>query len=180
MPVALETARLLLRDERLEDVDAFAAYRCREAHWRHIPMELPTPQSIAERTGRLLPTQTQVPRTLYFLAAVEKDSGEVIGEATVNVLQHRSAEIGFSLYDARWGRGLGMEIASRLVRFVFDELHLHRMFARVDPANTPSIRILEKIRMTREGVHRHVVFSRGIWWDLAQYSILEHERARQT
>jgi ribosomal-protein-alanine N-acetyltransferase len=178
MTSVLETARLLLRDERLEDVDAFLAYRCKETYWRHIPIEPPTPESIAKRTARLLPTQTQVPRTFYMLAAVEKDSGEVIGEATVNALTNHSAEIGFSFSHARWGRELGTEVASGLLRFGFGHLRMHRMFARVDPSNTPSIRILEKVGMTLEGVHRHVVYSRGIWWDLAQYSILEQELAR--
>jgi integrase len=31
----LETRRLLLRDEKLDDIDAFAAYRRKEAFWRH-------------------------------------------------------------------------------------------------------------------------------------------------
>jgi [ribosomal protein S5]-alanine N-acetyltransferase len=163
--------------ERLEDVDALVAYRCKKAYWRDTPIEMPTPQSIAERTGRLLSTQTQVPRTHYSLAAVERESCNIIGEAAVYVLAHRSAEIGFSLFATRWGRRLGIEVASRLLRFVFDDLGLYRMFARVDP-NTRSIGILEKIGMTREGVHRHVVHSRGTWWDLAQYAILEHESAR--
>lgn len=37
MTFALATDRLLLRDENLDDIDAFSAYRCKESYW---PIEM--------------------------------------------------------------------------------------------------------------------------------------------
>jgi RimJ/RimL family protein N-acetyltransferase len=121
MTFALETARLVLRDKRLDDVDALVAYRCKKAYWRDTPIEMPTPQSKQSGQVDCCRLKPRFPRTHYFLAAVEKESCNIIGEATVYVLAHRSAEIGFSLFATRWGRGLGIEVAFRLLRFVFVE-----------------------------------------------------------
>lgn len=101
MTVVLGTGRLLLRDERTDDLNPFVSYRCRESYWQHMPIEPPTPTSVAERIAEFLPAQSDVPRTLYFLAAVEKDSGEVIGEASMHVQADRSAEFGFGFSDTR-------------------------------------------------------------------------------
>jgi len=179
MALVLETPRLLLRDELLEDTDAFLSYRCKECFWRHIPTEVPTRDSIAERIAKFLPEQTANPRHLYFLAAVERDASNVMAEASMHLLPHRSAEIGFAVSDARWGHGLGSEILFGLLSFGFRQLGLHRAFCRVEPSNGPSIRVLRKSGMTCEGVQRHVAFVRNAWWDLAQYSILDHEFPRE-
>jgi len=38
---------------------------------------------------------------------------------------------------------------------------------------------LAEKRHDSEGVQRHVAFVRNAWWDLAQYSILDHEFAHE-
>jgi aminoglycoside 6'-N-acetyltransferase len=70
----------------------------------------------------------------------------------------RQMEIGIVL-DPEWqGRGL----ATRACRLLFDHLFtvgLHRVTARVDPRNEPSLRLFERLGFRREGHEREC------WWD---------------
>jgi hypothetical protein len=51
-PTILETNRLILREVRNSDVDAFQRYMLREDYWRHDPREPPTPGSVAALVSR--------------------------------------------------------------------------------------------------------------------------------
>jgi RimJ/RimL family protein N-acetyltransferase len=67
-------------------------------------------------------------------------------------------EVGIVLNPAWQGRG----IASRACRLLLDHLiaaGLHRITARVDPRNKPSIKLFERLRFDREGLERQC------WWD---------------
>lgn len=54
-------------------------------------------------------------------------------------------------------------MAERLVVFGFQVLALHGIIATVDPENTASIRILEKVGMVREGFLLEQKQIRGKW-----------------
>ena len=104
-----------------------------------------------------------------------RETGAVIGSAEVYVdsVRHHRGEIGYILRRDVWGRGLATEVATLLLRFGFDDLRLHRLWASCDPANTASIRVLEKIGMQHEGVLRHqYLASDGSWRDAAIYAAI--------
>ena len=86
------------------------------------------------------------------LAIVERDSGRLSGEAG---LQHLEAgpdiELGYTLARAAWGGGYATEAARAVLRWGFAGLHLHRIVAVADPANAASLRVLDKLGMTRRG-----------------------------
>ena len=88
---------------------------------------------------------------------------------------HASAEIGYVLARAYWGRGLMTEAVREFIRFGFDEMDLNRIEACHDTANPASGRVMEKAGMTREGTRREAVFLKGDFRDLHIYSILRRE-----
>ena len=59
-------------------------------------------------------------------------------------------EIGYRLARAHWGRGLATEAARAVRDYAFDTLRLPRLIALIDPANTASIRVAEKLAMRHE------------------------------
>lgn len=59
----------------------------------------------------------------------------------------RQWEIVYVLKREEWKKGFATEIACRLIKFGFDELHLAEIFATVDDDNFPSIHVLEKAGM---------------------------------
>lgn len=72
---ALETPRLVIRDARASDAEAFHAYMQREQYWYDLPIDPPTPASIASMASAWLLDQAKEPRTDYFMAATDKACG---------------------------------------------------------------------------------------------------------
>lgn len=89
----------------------------------------------------------------YDWAIVAKHSGKMIGTCgfTRFNFQAYSAEIGYVLNPAYWGKGVAAEAARRVIRFGFDTLELHRIEARYMENNTQSRRVMEKLGMTYDG-----------------------------
>lgn len=59
-------------------------------------------------------------------------------------------EIGYSLFEAWWGRGLGTEIARACLDVGFQGVGATSLIAVTDPANTASQRVMSRIGMTFE------------------------------
>ena len=174
----IETERLRIRDVHASDGDAFYRYMKHEDYWRNLPMQPPTLESVHLLVERCLREQAGNPRTNYFLAAVSKETGEVVGEAILRIvsLLHGQAEIGWGVDGQYTSLGLGTEIGRAMLSFGFG-LDLHRLYAQCRVENTPSLRIMAKLAMTEEGILRENVKARGQWWSSSQRSILrtEHE-----
>lgn len=85
-------------------------------------------------------------------ACVLKETGGVIGFCGLKWLEDLGeVDIGFRFLPEFWGRGLGTEAASACLRFGFETIGLGRIIGLVLPANGASVRVLEKIGMSREG-----------------------------
>ena len=63
----------------------------------------------------------------------------------------KSAEIGYWIGRAFWGRGYAREAVARMVRFAFDELGLDRVWGAVLIDNPASCRVLEHVGFQRLG-----------------------------
>ena len=68
-------------------------------------------------------------------------------------VNHR-AEIGFILNRNYWRQGLMQQALETVINFGFEKLELHRIEADVDPANSGSLALLEKLGFEREGFFR--------------------------
>ncbi len=89
------------------------------------------------------------------LAIVERESGRVVGEAGLQVLEAGpDIELGYTLRHAAWGRGYATEAARAVLHWAFAGLRLERVVAVADPDNDASLHILDKTGMRRLG-RRH-------------------------
>ena len=79
------------------------------------------------------------------------------------------------LHRQYWGKGYATEAARRMLRFGFEDLKLHRIWASVAPDNTASVHVLEKIGMRREALHLKADWLKDCWRDTFIYAILEEE-----
>jgi RimJ/RimL family protein N-acetyltransferase len=66
-----------------------------------------------------------------------------------------AVEVGWRLARPAWGRGLATEGARASLRHAFVELDLEAVISIIDPANTRSIRVAEKLGMRRGAGHIH-------------------------
>jgi len=87
----------------------------------------------------------------YGRFAVElKETGKVIGFCGIKYIPEiELPEVGYRYLKAYWGRGIGTEAARVCVDFARDDLKISKLIALIIPENTASIRLSEKLGMTR-------------------------------
>jgi RimJ/RimL family protein N-acetyltransferase len=87
-------------------------------------------------------------------AVVEKDSHDVIGYCGLfyfpDINGQPEVEIGYRLARAAWGRGYATEAVSAVRDFAFYTLGIRRLIAMIDPANSASVHVAQKIGMRYE------------------------------
>ena len=86
-------------------------------------------------------------------AAVEKDSGAVVGQAGLTMQPCEGAEVlevGYLLKWKYWHRGYAREAARACRDYAFETLGTEKVFSIIRTDNLPSIRVAEGIGMRRE------------------------------
>ena len=89
--------------------------------------------------------------------------------------EHNRIEIGYDLNPEYWGKGIMQEALSSIIHFAFTSMGINKIEAKIEPENTSSIRLLEKLNFCQEGVLRQHEFEKGKYVDLVIFSILKSE-----
>lgn len=170
LPIA--TARLNLRNYTDADAATVAATVAAPAYWQAQAVEPPTATQITALVTWAAAEARVKPRLNYFLAATLKDTGAIVGEAVLKLVNPvlGIAEIGFGVAAPYWRLGYGVEIARAMRDAAFHQLKAHRVAAQCTPENVGSIRVMERIGLAREGLLRDVTFARGRWWSTVVYA----------
>ena len=104
-----------------------------------------------------------------------RESGEAIGLIAITDIDWKSRDATYGIkLKANGPRGKGYASDSELamMRFVFEEMGLHRLSSSVLAYNAASIRMTENCGAKREGLKRKAVFKGGKWHDLILYGVL--------
>ncbi|MDE2877790.1 GNAT family N-acetyltransferase [Candidatus Palauibacter soopunensis] len=171
----IRTERLLLRPHRLEDVDDIFEF-ARDPEWaRYLPVPVPYLREHAEEfvAQRILTSREEWPVWAIVLA------GKVIGGIGIRIdVEHATGALGYSIAKEHWGRGLTVEAARAVVDWAFRERGLAKVYAYADVRNTSSLRVMEKLGMTREGMLRGHRTLREERVDDVYYGLLREEWGR--
>ncbi len=170
----VRTDRLVLRDLEEMDWRAVHSYASDSEVVRYMDWGPNTEGETKKFIQRAIKGQREQPRKSYELAIVFKEDGGLIGGCGIHLSDPNNREgwIGYCLSRHFWRRGYATEAAGALLRFGFDQLNLHRIFALCDPSNIVSAHVLEKVGMQREGHLRERKFRKGKWHDELLYAIL--------
>jgi len=143
-------------------------------------------REVAATTGRI-PHPYTVEDARQFLAKIEADrevslaitlreNGRLMGGIGLRLVEgHQNAELGYWLGVPFWGQGYATEAAREMLRYGFENLHLHRIFATHFKHNPASGRVLRKIGMRYEGCQREHVLKWDQFLDSELYGILRRE-----
>jgi RimJ/RimL family protein N-acetyltransferase len=101
-------------------------------------------------------------------------TGELVGYVSLTV-EDRQGEIGFMFHPDHQGRGYATEACRAVLRIAFGAYDLHRVFGRLEPRNTASARVLEKLGMRREALLRENEWVKGEWQSEAVYALLARD-----
>ena len=145
----IETERLVLRPPEMGDFDAVAAMLADPIGMA----SLGGPQARAQawRTFMAYAGAWAMTRATMFLA-VEKATGEIVGRIGPWFPEGwPGPEVGWGLVPAVWGRGLATEGAAAAMDYGFDVLGWSEIVHTIQPANTPSIRVAERLGSTYRG-----------------------------
>lgn len=85
---------------------------------------------------------------------------------------HQRSEVAYQLRSDHWGKGLMTKALARVVEHGFTSLGFHRLEGHTDPANRPSIGVLERCGFVFEGILRENYLLDGVFHDSAVYGRL--------
>lgn len=150
--VILETERLILRMFRKADTEAYAAI-CADPEVMKFLGEEGKPMSPLE-AWRSMAFHLGHWELLGYghFAAEEKSSGQLVGRiGFLNPTGWPGFELGWTLGREFWGRGYATEAARRALRYAFEDLDRDHVISLINPNNTPSIRVAERLGEKVEG-----------------------------
>ena len=179
MTIAIDAGGCLLREWRMSDEEALV----RHANDRRVSIDLrdrfPFPYTAAHAVEWLGRNVGATPATAF--AIVERGTDEPVGGVVLlprEDVERISAEIGYWLGVAAWGRGLATAAVKAATTYAFDVLGLERVFAIANTRNTASARVLEKAGFAREGTMRRAAIKDGVVLDQFMYAALKTEWQR--
>jgi RimJ/RimL family protein N-acetyltransferase len=174
----VRSARLLLRPLSAADVEALLAYRSLPEVCRYVPFgPMGHADVMARLSGQWSCHALAQEGDALVLGAELAGTGQLIGDVMLRWVsaEHRCGEIGYVFSPAFAGRGFAGEAAHALLHLAFDELGLHRIFARIDARNTASARLAARLGMRQEAHLVENEWFKGEWTDELDFALLGRE-----
>ncbi|MBR1586127.1 MAG: GNAT family N-acetyltransferase [Clostridia bacterium] len=122
-----------------------------------------TPQQDAHRfLTHALEEWGKNPVAMREYCVILKETGEAIGDASVEIYDDTSAEIGWILLPEYRGKGYATEAGRAMMDFGFRQYRAQRVIAHCDARNAPSYRVMERLGMTLDHIEKE---GRAPKWD---------------
>src|SRR5574341_824954 len=150
--IILETKRLILRHQVIEDLDDLWALYCDPEITKYIP---DAPRSREEARGELEWHMNGHPKfpQLGLWATIHKETGKFIGRCGLlpwTIDGQNEVEVAYTIARDYWGHGFATEAARAILQYGFEKLNLSRLISIIDHDNIASQKVAEKIGMTFE------------------------------
>jgi RimJ/RimL family protein N-acetyltransferase len=169
MRLALDTC--VVRSWQASDVTSLAVHANNRQIWENLRDRFPHPYTKThgqDFVRRVLASQTQT----SFAIDVGGDAVGGIGFMLRDDVERVSAEIGYWLGEAWWGRGICTEALRAMTHYAIEHHGLTRVFAVPYARNTASQRVLEKAGYVLEGRMRRSAVKDGVIIDQLLYAFL--------
>lgn len=115
---------------------------------------------------------------IRFYVFKKEDPSTIIGTVCLHNISrifYSSAEIGYKFGSQFHHQGYASEAIRCVLDIAFHDLNLHRITALVCKGNDPSVRLLERIGFTMEGICRDYLVLHGVRKDHFLYSMLSSD-----
>ncbi len=102
--------------------------------------------------------------------------GSLVGNITLRINQtDDNGELGYWIGKPYWNMGYATEATQAVIKYGFEVLGLHRIFAAHLTRNPSSGRVMQKAGLAYEGCFRSHAKKWGVFEDLAHYGILRSD-----
>ena len=173
----IETERLVLRPFAMEDA-ADVQRLAGDPAIADTTLNIPHPYPDGAAESWINTHQERWQSGLGVICAITlRSTGELVGAISVLGIsqQNSHGEMGYWIGKPYWGNGYCTEAARALIRFSFETMGLHRVFAHHLARNPASGRVMAKAGMRYEGTLREHTRKTDIFEDLPVYGILAGE-----
>lgn len=179
MAVTLRTKRLQLRAMELTDAADLAARRSDPGTAQFQGWAVPYPLERAVALIDEMIALGEPTRGAWYQFAVERLSdGVVLGDLALRLDDDgHTGELGFTLHPWARGAGYATEASVAVLDYGFDTWGLHRFEASIDPRNTASRRVLERLGFRHEGTFVESYWLGDTVTDDARFGLLRREWA---
>ena len=113
------------------------------------------------------------------LIARSIQSGGIVGVMNLSQIFRKgfqNAYLGYYGMIAFARRGLMTEAVRLTANYAFDEIGLHRLEANVQPANLPSIALMQRVGFRKEGFSPRYLRINGVWCDHERWALLADDQ----
>ena len=175
----IRTTRLTIRLLDRADLAWLLAVNGNDEVTRYLPYESWKGMADAESWHDRALARLANREAVQFVMA-HRESGSVIGTCLLFHFDEVSgrAEVGYVLAQAFWGAGYMLEAMEALVAFAFEQMGLRRLEAELDPRNSGSSRLLERLGFVKEGHLRERWSTKGEVTDSSLYGLLRTQWRR--
>ncbi|MFE9201906.1 GNAT family N-acetyltransferase [Micromonospora sp. NPDC007230] len=176
LALPIRTDRLLLRQYRVDDVDALLAYYGDPLVARYVPWEPWSREHAAEQVAKRI-NRLGVTGIDSALALVVEHKGEVVGDVVLWPADETLSrgEMGWIFHPSMSGRGFATEAVRALIGVAFEHCGMHRVIARLDARNEASARLCQRVGMVQEAHLRQDYWMKGEWADTLIYGLLAEQ-----
>jgi ribosomal-protein-alanine N-acetyltransferase len=161
--------RCIVRSWRASDVGSLVAQANNRKIWLNLRDRFPHPYSKSDGRAYIRLARAMDPETFF---AIDMDGQAVgaIGYVMQPDVERVSAEVGYWLGEAFWGRGIASDALRAITLYAIERHGLTRLFAVPFAYNTGSCRVLEKAGYVLEArLHRSAIKD-GVIVDQLQYA----------
>ncbi|HEU4632176.1 MAG TPA: GNAT family protein [Gemmatimonadaceae bacterium] len=163
------TAACRLRPLAPTDAESLARHANDRGIWLNLRDRFPHPYTLEDARSYIAHVAGQEPATSL---AIEVDGSAVGGISLMpgHDIERVSAEIGYWIGRAYWGRGIATAAIRGATGYALTTLGFRRVFAVPFVRNAASVRALEKAGYVREGVMRRSAVKDGALLDQYLYA----------
>jgi RimJ/RimL family protein N-acetyltransferase len=151
------------------DAESLARHANDHGVWKNLRDRFPHPYSVADANAYIEHVASRSLQTSFGIVVEDQAIGNIslmLGDDIARL----SAEVGYWIGQAFWGRGIMVEALRAATQYAFDSLGLVRVFAVPFATTTRSARVLEKAGYVREGLMRRSAVKDGVILDQLLYA----------
>jgi [ribosomal protein S5]-alanine N-acetyltransferase len=168
----LRTPRLILRPLSLSDAEALLRVFGDEEtmrYWAHGPV------TSLEEMHEKIRQNLAADGSPDAFAITQSENGPALGWVSLYGFRHEGAEAGYILGPNARGQGFAREALGALLDYAFGPRGLHRIALDIDPENTGSIRLAQRMGFRWEGHFKEFFLREGVYLDSVFYAMLARE-----
>jgi RimJ/RimL family protein N-acetyltransferase len=166
----IELEAIVVRHWRVTDLASLVHHANNERIARNVRDTFPHPYSEADGQ-QWLALATGDRYTTTFAIEIDGQAVGGIGLLPMEDVYRKTAEIGYWLGEAYWGRGIMSRVLRATTAYAFATFDLIRIEAGVFSWNPASARVLEKAGYSLEATNKRAVFKQGQILDRQLYAI---------